>query len=299
MSTLTAYNSFDQHTEMHTFEEITNIIDYTAVGNTVTNLTVSTELGNTQAYYGAVTVDSNINITGGNLTGFSEWDSSGQLKVTIDAGSYAASSYLAFEAQDNALGLMADVLSGNDAMIGSTGSDRLMAFSGDDTLYGGGAATAAIDGNDVLLGGAGSDTIYGNAGDDILLGGSNLFDFADGGDTIYGGLGNDTIYAGGGNDVVYGNTGNDLIAMTSGNDTITGGTGNDIFVFMNSTTGYHTITDFQQGDTLSIQGQDFSSMLNSAVSDANGTFLGLSGDSGIVLAGLSTLELDAGDFFFF
>lgn len=87
--------------------------------------------------------------------------------------------------------------------------------------------------------------------------------------------------------------------MTSGNDTITGGSGSDIFVFMNSTTGYHTITDFQQGDTLSIQGKDFSSLINSAISDANGTFLSLGDNSGIVLAGVSEVELEAGDFFFF
>ncbi|MDG1286575.1 MAG: hypothetical protein P8P30_03310 [Rickettsiales bacterium] len=68
---------------------------------------------------------------------------------------------------------------------------------------------------------------------------------------------------------------------------------------MNSTTGYHTITDFQQGDTLSIQGQDFSNLIGAAVSDANGTFLLLGDDSGIVLAGVSVAELGVGDFFFF
>jgi Ca2+-binding RTX toxin-like protein len=299
MATLTAYNSFDQYTEIHSFEEIINVLDYTANGNVVTSLTVSTELGNIQNYRGAVTVDTNLNIAGGILTSFSESDSNGNLRVTIDSDSYSMDSYLAFEAQNNALGLVADVLSGDDNLIGSTGSDRLFGFEGNDTLYGGGAETAAIDGNDILLGNGGNDIIYGNAGDDILLGGSNLFDFADGADTIYGGLGDDTIYAGGGADVVYANDGNDLIAMTSGNDTITGGTGNDIFVFMNSTSGHHTITDFQQGDILSIQGKDFSSMISSAVSDANGTFLSLGNDSGIILAGVSFVELDGGDFFFF
>lgn len=298
MATLTAYNSFDQHSEIHQFEIITNILDFSGFQNILTSLTVSTNLGNIQTYEGTVTVDSEFNITGGNLTRFTESDSAGNLRVTLEA-SYPMQSYLAFESQDNALGLVADVLSGDDSLIGSNGSDRLFGFEGNDTLFGGGAISAANDGNDTLFGNGGNDNIYGNAGDDILLGGSNLFDFADGADTIYGGLGNDTIYAGGGSDAVYGNDGNDLIAMTSGNDTITGGSGNDIFVFMNSTSGYHTITDFQQGDTLSIQGKDFSSLMGSAVSNANGTFLSLGSDSGIILAGVQLANLDAEDFFFF
>lgn len=188
-------------------------------------------------------------------------------------------------------------LQSNDTFLGSQGSDLMLGFAGNDILAGGGAISAPSDAGDTLLGNAGSDLLYGNGGDDILLGGSDLFDLTDSGDTLYGGMGNDTIYGAGGSDYIEGNAGNDLIALTSGNDTASGGTGNDIFVFFRSTTGYHTLLDFQQGDILSIEGGNITNILATALTDANGTFLRLSADSGITLAGVALASLDAGDFY--
>ncbi|MDD5363690.1 MAG: type I secretion C-terminal target domain-containing protein, partial [Gallionellaceae bacterium] len=69
--------------------------------------------------------------------------------------------------------------SGNDALIGSNGDDRIYGYAGDDTLSGG-------DGNDLLRGGAGNDTLSGGAGNDILIGSA-------GNDTLSGGLGADVF----------------------------------------------------------------------------------------------------------
>lgn len=66
---------------------------------------------------------------------------------------------------------------------------------------------------------------------------------------------------------------------------------------MTATTGYHTLTDFQQGDLLSIQSANISNLLATAITDGSSTFLRLSAESGITLAGVTLASLDTGDFY--
>ena len=70
--------------------------------------------------------------------------------------------------------------SGNDTLIGSSGSDFLYGGDGDDILWG-------RNGHDVLVGGAGSDQLFGENGDDFLL-----VDEMD--PSVTGGLGYDVAY---------------------------------------------------------------------------------------------------------
>lgn len=89
------------------------------------------------------------------------------------------------------------LLSGNDALVGSSGSDKLYGFAGDDTIDGG----------------AGNDWLYGDAGNDVLIGGA-------GADKMFGGAGDDTYYIDNRADRIYENVGNASSVDTGGNDTV-------------------------------------------------------------------------------
>jgi hypothetical protein len=71
--------------------------------------------------------------------------------------------------------------SGNDALVGGPGDDKISGGAGNDLLYGG-------DGNDTLNGGAGDDILIGGLGNDVLHGGKGMDTFlhlvGDGQDTI-------------------------------------------------------------------------------------------------------------------
>jgi Ca2+-binding RTX toxin-like protein len=110
--------------------------------------------------------------------------------------------------------------SGNDILMGGTGSENIHAGDGADLVFGdhgkvdftlpananftsidtgapdGGAADEihGEGGNDIALGGQGGDRVLGDAGDDDLIGGHNVAG-ADGSDTIDGGADNDVIVA--------------------------------------------------------------------------------------------------------
>jgi Ca2+-binding RTX toxin-like protein len=71
-------------------------------------------------------------------------------------------------------------------IYGGTGNDTILGGTGTDTLYGG-------SGNDVINGNNGADTIYGGSGNDTINGGN-------GPDTIIGGYGADSLAGGSGND---------------------------------------------------------------------------------------------------
>lgn len=140
--------------------------------------------------------------------------------------------------------------SGNDMLIGGSGSNDLSGNAGNDVLTGGEAADALSGGagndllvgnggNDLLKGQAGNDTLRGNSGDDQMFGdvgndklfggnGSDLLDGGAGGDVLTGEVGDDTINAGAGNDAISGGSGNDVLNGSLGNDTILGGSGNDV-----------------------------------------------------------------------
>jgi Ca2+-binding RTX toxin-like protein len=98
----------------------------------------------------------------------------------------------------------------SDSLTGNGGSNRIWAYDGDDTIFGGGFY----------------DTIQGGNGDDVIDGGTHE-------DSIFGGAGNDTIYGGSGIDSIWGGDGDDYLegyysaGMDGNQDLLIGGTGND------------------------------------------------------------------------
>ena len=88
---------------------------------------------------------------------------------------------------------------------GTTGNDRLSAYSG----------------RDLLLGGAGDDTLFGMSGNDQVEGG-------DGNDYLSGGNGSQ---AASGDDVLMGGAGNDVLVGEDGDDSLAGGVGDDHYYY--------------------------------------------------------------------
>lgn len=109
------------------------------------------------------------------------------------------------------LGLVAQILAGNDLFVLSNARDRVTSGAGKDLIYaqGGNDRVSSGDGADLVLAGAGADTVLGGLGADILLGGA-------GSDQIFGGGGNDTIVGGAGNDTLVGDGGADRFVFATG-----------------------------------------------------------------------------------
>ena len=107
-----------------------------------------------------------------------------------------------------------------DILLGDSGDDAIYGHAGNDRIYGG-------DDDDMLYGGSGVDWVYGGDGDDVIEGGAHT-------DVLFGGDGADTIDGGDGGDYIIGG---------DGDDTMTGGTGADLFLFGDDH-GNDTITDF-------------------------------------------------------
>jgi Ca2+-binding RTX toxin-like protein len=81
--------------------------------------------------------------------------------------------------------------SGNDSLVGTSGSDMISGLDGDDSLYGR-AGSDTINGgagDDNIRGEAGDDSIYGGSGDDLMRGGEGVDHFDGGADD---GVWNDT-----------------------------------------------------------------------------------------------------------
>lgn len=123
-----------------------------------------------------------------------------------------------------------DILSGIEAVRGSSYNDILIGDANDNTLEG-------ADGNDTLAGGDGSDTLTGGLGDDILTGGGGKgFDWANYADAFSsvivnlatglasGGSGNDTLS---GIENVTGSSSNDKLTGDANDNTLNGGWGDD------------------------------------------------------------------------
>lgn len=70
---------------------------------------------------------------------------------------------------------------------------------------------------------------------------------------LAGWLGNDTLEGAGGDDRLEGGVGDDVLIGNGGSDTLTGGAGADTFVFRRYG-GNDTITDFERGDHLLLEG---------------------------------------------
>jgi RTX calcium-binding nonapeptide repeat (4 copies) len=119
---------------------------------------------------------------------------------------------------------------------GTSNSDTIEGLQESDSI-------AALPGNDIVSGFAGNDSIHGNQGADTLNGGQ-------GDDTIYGGRGLDVLHGGQGNDLMFGGVGNDTLWGDRGADTLSGSEDSDLFVL--SSNGADTITDFSSGDEIGL-----------------------------------------------
>lgn len=111
-------------------------------------------------------------------------------------------------------------------MIGTTGSDVILALAGGDTLSG-------KEGHDELRGGRGVDWVRGGPGNDIVgIGPRRHFNYSK--EALHGGLGHD---------VMYGNDGWAPFTGGGGNDTMYGRAGRDEYWYMSPNWGQDVIVD--------------------------------------------------------
>ncbi len=139
-----------------------------------------------------------------------------------------------------------DGTEGGDLVQGSFEGDVIRTRGGDDLLDG-------LSGDDRLVGGEGDDTLKGGSQDDQLNGNG-------GSDLILGGTDEDVLRGGGGDDVLNGGAGEDLLIGGRGDDVITGGDGLDTYVFDADHRGEKTVTDFEAGETVGLEGFGFANV---------------------------------------
>jgi Ca2+-binding RTX toxin-like protein len=168
MATITAYKSIDMSTGLSFYEvDPSNLLKRP----TATNVEISDPDGNRQIYRGTFKyIGGNLNWGASKLTGFEQYDASGNIYWKVQGLSVSGTIYNNFASTSQGMALMGWSLRGNDTIIGSQ--------------Y-----------NDVLLGADGNDTIKAGAGDDWLIGGSGV-------NALTGGLGADKFYF----DDTYGGT---------------------------------------------------------------------------------------------
>ncbi|MCA9034378.1 MAG: DUF4347 domain-containing protein, partial [Planctomycetaceae bacterium] len=108
----------------------------------------------------------------------------------------------------------------SDAVInGTSGSDILVTYAGNDTVDGGA-------GDDQISGGNGTNTLRGGSGNDSIYGGSGI-------DNLYGDAGDDLLEGAAGNDSLQGGPGNDILNGGAGDDSLQGGVGDDTYILTN------------------------------------------------------------------
>ncbi len=191
--------------------------------------------------------------------------------VTINLANHTASGG---EAQGDTISGFESAMGGesNDRLTGSSVSNSLYGYAGNDIIDGG-------DGDDTIQGGEGTDKLDGGIGNDLLdysdeatsnltidLGANKVsggraegdtianFEKATGGskdDTLIGSSGDNKFYGGAGNDTITGGAGNDTITGGAGNDTIYGDTGSDTVVFSGNRADY-TVTYNSKDEAYSI-----------------------------------------------
>jgi RTX calcium-binding nonapeptide repeat (4 copies) len=104
--------------------------------------------------------------SGGTVTGIDLIrDSDSTVFAGMTGLSISATALGEFMSDDNAAGLVAVLLRGNDRIITSTGNDVVQGMRGADDMFG-------EAGDDQLFGGRGADSLHGWAGQDTLTGGA-------------------------------------------------------------------------------------------------------------------------------
>ncbi|NGN97177.1 calcium-binding protein [Grimontia sp. S25] len=125
----------------------------------------------------------------------------------------------------------------NNVFVGGSGDDALNGYDGNDRLSGG-------RGDDILIGGEHGDVLKGEDGNDILVAGpDNSSGYNN--DILNGGNGDDQLYAGLGSDTLTGGQGADTFYIGDWNASTTG-VGNTEFIVTTWRSGDydHTIRDF-------------------------------------------------------
>jgi Ca2+-binding RTX toxin-like protein len=191
----------------------------------------------------------------------------------------------------------------NTQLIGE-GTDTLISIEG--AYLHGGSGNNTIDttgfttGNVALYGEAGDDRLSAGALQDYLYGqdGADTLDGSAGNDYLFGGEGNDSLTGGLGNDVLLGEGGNDTLIGGQGVDNLIGGDGSDLFSFAAPTEGMDIITDFATSiDKIGINAAGFGGGLVAGTIDASQFVLGTAaldgGDRVIYNQSTGTLFFDA------
>jgi serralysin len=132
---------------------------------------------------------------------------------------------------------------GNHLFLTDGEHNRILAFSGDDTIgagpghnsivLGSGNDLVLVTGHDSIVAGSGNDTVDVLSGDAIVQGGTGTLIFANGSgaSTVFGGAGSDTILGGNGGGVYHGGAaGNNLLIGGLAATTLFGGGNNDMLV---------------------------------------------------------------------
>ncbi|WP_323716917.1 calcium-binding protein [Paracoccus aminovorans] len=144
--------------------------------------------------------------------------------------------------------------------------------------------------------------IYGGSRDDTIKGFNLAAVGIRDGDSIYGGAGNDAIYGYAGNDLFDGGAGNDTLVGGVGNDRSFGGTGADTFQFKyDANEGADRIEDYSDG-TDRIRFTNTGGTVgfgDLALTDIGADCrIDLASGGSVLLVGVSSAVLDAGDFIF-
>jgi Ca2+-binding RTX toxin-like protein len=253
--------------------------------------------------------------TSGTITSFTVGPVGEAIAMSVSGFSLSLSQFQTFVNANDAAGLLAYLLAGDDTILGGAADDELMGQAGNDTLNGGQGmdtatyrtATAGVtvnltstgpqntigDGTDLLIsvegleGSAFNDTLTGNSANNYLSGGA-------GRDILMGGDGNDTLLGGDGDgDLIYGGLGNDIMDGGAGlSDTISygdlfGGVGVLVILPMTGPQntgggGIDTLSGFE-----SITGSSYNDVLVTGP-NARGAFQGIDGNDVIISASGTT-----------
>ncbi len=151
------------------------------VGSTSTHTISVNQDGTLTHFYGTgFTYDSGGLFNSGTITSLTRTNSANtKIFETITGASVSAKALVHPTQLDGSNKLL---FKGNDSFAGSSKTDILGAYGGNDTMDGKG-------GNDTLIGGDGNDTLLGGDGNDLLYGGNGL-------DTMTGGKGDDDFVFG-------------------------------------------------------------------------------------------------------
>ncbi|MDX0530734.1 protease [Sinorhizobium medicae] len=222
--------------------------------------------------------------TAGTVTGYAAFYS-GQRLFYVEGGSVAATKIVAaaktYSTSDD-LGVISEVLKGNDTINGGSLADLLLGFGGNDVINGNG-------GNDILWGYDGADTITGGSGQDEINGGAgydtasyataaasvvaNLFapsgNAGDAyGDTfryienLTGSRFSDTLTGDKWVNILTGGDGNDVLTGGAGADKLYGGSGWDTASYANASAGVVANLGSSSGNTGDAAGDVYSSIEN-------------------------------------